>query len=39
MATPTITCICLGPPGASQPPINTDRLIATVYPKIFDYNS
>ena len=31
-------CFCLGPPGASQPPFNTDRLIPTVYPKIFDYS-
>lgn len=31
-------CFCLGPPGASQPPFNTERLIATVYPKIFDYS-
>lgn len=33
------SCFCLGPPGASQPPFYTDRQIATVYPKIFDYNS
>jgi len=30
-------CFCLGPPGASQPPFFSDKLNATVYPKIFDY--
>lgn len=30
-------CLCLGPPGASQPPFVTDRLAATMYPKLFDY--
>jgi hypothetical protein len=30
-------CFCLGPPGASQPPFTTDRLVAMVYPKIFNY--
>lgn len=32
------SCFCLGPPGASQPPYSSDRLVATIYPKIFDYS-
>lgn len=30
-------CFCLGPPGASQPPAFSDRLTATIFPKLFDY--
>lgn len=32
-------CACLGPPSAPQPPFVTDRLIATVYPLIFNYSA
>jgi hypothetical protein len=32
------SCFCLGPPLASQPPADSARLAATVYPNIFNYS-